>query len=60
MTNQFKGLSENLAKEDYTPIAPMAETSQVQAICLYQIATTMIEVEKTLKNILIELRKRKV
>ena len=59
MTDIFRNLNDKMASE-YTPIAPMAETSQVQAVCLYQIAVSMNEIDKTLKNILAEMKKRKV
>lgn len=58
MTDEFRTMRERTLGK-YVPAAPLLETSQTQIICLYQIATSLNEIDKTLKEINRSLNKRR-
>lgn len=58
MTDEFRVLRENFPKEQGVCMAD-DDCQQVQTISLYQIADSLNEIDKDLRNIIGELRKRK-
>lgn len=59
MTDIFRELKDNFPKEDGLHIAT-SECEQARTVCLYQIAVSLNEIDKDLRNIIGELRKRKL
>lgn len=60
MTAEFKELMDKATKHELPSLKPDTAVVNSEAICLYQIATSMNEIDKTLKSILAEMKKRKV
>ena len=58
MTDEFRVLRENFPKEQGVCMAD-DDCQQVQTISLYQIATSLNEIDKTLKEINRSLNKRR-
>ena len=56
MTRMFKIMQENFEGEKEKAM----DRDMVKAISLYQAATSLIEIDNDLKNIITELKKRKV
>lgn len=60
MTEVYADLQVKMKESGNKVIQPYLETSQVQAISQYQIAESLIEINKTLKRIEEQMKKRKV